>query len=170
MEYEKVMMDFEACLEAKKLRKVRVDLSEAKKHVGKARANLEVMNYLKAGKYFDWVVISAYYSMYHAALALLALKGYEGKDHRCVMTALRKLYVPAELESQLGEIERVAKLNNKLVRGLDKVRRKRIAAQYEVAEIEPVDSNWAASSASEFVDKAEEIVYASEGISLERVK
>lgn len=169
MESEKVEQYFSSCLEEKKLRKVRPAPAEAKKHVEKARANLEVMNYLRKGSYPDWVVISAYYSMYHAALALLLLKGYEGKDHQCVVAALRKLYAPAEMESQVAEFERVAGLSNKLIRDLDRVRRQRIAAQYEVVEMEPVDSSWAASSASEFVDKAEAIVYAAEGVTLEKI-
>lgn len=39
-----------------------------------------------------WVITKGYYAMFHAALALLANKGWKSKDHESVPVALELLY------------------------------------------------------------------------------
>jgi len=40
-----------------------------------------------------WATIQAYYSMFHAARALLLAAGYREKSHRALLTAIDELYV-----------------------------------------------------------------------------
>ena len=51
---------------------------------------------LNAGK-IKWATISAYYSMFHAARALLYSKGYREKSHFCLRAALKNLFVDNNL-------------------------------------------------------------------------
>jgi uncharacterized protein (UPF0332 family) len=44
-----------------------------------------------------WATIQAYYSMFHSARALLYSKGYRERSHRCLVAALRELYVGPRL-------------------------------------------------------------------------
>lgn len=120
---------FEWCLKRKGpgLRKIEPDLERAKSRMDKARSNLEVLGYLEKGHYYEWVVISGYYAMYHAALAALLIKGYEGKDHNCVVIGLRHLYV--ELEEGVKKMVEAYKLERKFVEDLDRARIQRINIQ-----------------------------------------
>ena len=42
---------------------------------------------------FKWAAVQSYYSMFHAAKALVLKKGYREKSHFCLVIALRELYV-----------------------------------------------------------------------------
>ena len=55
----------------------------------------------------DWAIVSAYYSIYHASLALCALKGYSTKDHLATLLILIKNFYQKELNKE--EIEMVNK-------------------------------------------------------------
>jgi len=123
----------------------------------KARSNLEVLGYLSKGHYYDWVVISGYYAMYHTALAALLIKGYEGKDHNCVAVALRNLYL--ELEEEVKEIEKAYKLERKLIEDLDRARVQRINIQYGITKVVSTDADWIIPASRNFANKIEEILY-----------
>lgn len=61
---------------------------------------------LKEGD-FKWATIKAYYSMFHAARALLYSAGYRERSHAALVTALRELYVKPGLltEGALNDLE-----------------------------------------------------------------
>lgn len=61
-------------------------------HLNKALHNLQVMNDLQNLKHTDWVVVVAYYAMYHAATALLAHLGLESKDHATTVAILEYFF------------------------------------------------------------------------------
>ncbi|MFH1789245.1 MAG: HEPN domain-containing protein [Candidatus Altiarchaeota archaeon] len=149
---------FKWCLERKApgLRKIEPDLSRAKSHLNRARGNLEVMAYLHEGGYHDWVIATGYYAMYHASLAALLVKGIEGKDHNCVVVALRHLYV--ELVDVEG-MENAYLLERKLVENLDKARVARINIQYGVSKIVATDIDWIIPASRDFVNKTEELIH-----------
>lgn len=42
---------------------------------------------------YKWTSVQAYYSMFHAAKALVLKKGYREKSHYCLIIAVRELYV-----------------------------------------------------------------------------
>jgi uncharacterized protein (UPF0332 family) len=48
----------------------------------------------------EWVVVSSYYAMYAASLALLAKIGYKSSSHAATILALEKFFVKKELIGQ----------------------------------------------------------------------
>lgn len=64
------------------------DKELANAHIGKSRHNLTVMNDLNSLKHTDWVVVVAYYAMYHAATAVLSRIGLDSKDHATTVAVL----------------------------------------------------------------------------------
>jgi uncharacterized protein (UPF0332 family) len=64
-----------------------------KPHLQEARSKLKNAQSLLADSYFDDAARNAYYSMFHAAKALLAVKGVEPKTHHGVISELQRLYV-----------------------------------------------------------------------------
>ncbi|MBU0666850.1 MAG: HEPN domain-containing protein [Nanoarchaeota archaeon] len=74
-----------------RMKKIRPNKDLSKKHIKKAKHNLEAMNYNLDGGFHDWVVSQAYYAMYHALLAILFKKGYESKNHECTINTVEYL-------------------------------------------------------------------------------
>ena len=66
------------------------DLSES--HVSKANHNLQVMDDLDKLGHSDWVVVVAYYAMYHSATSILAQIGLESKDHATTVAILEYFF------------------------------------------------------------------------------
>lgn len=50
---------------------------------------------------FKWATIQSYYSMFHAARALVYAKGYGEKGHYCLLVALEELYVKERIIEQI---------------------------------------------------------------------
>ena len=70
------------------------ELEGAGYDVGRAEESLH-------GGDYKWASVQAYYSMFHAAKALVLKKGYREKSHYCLLVALKELYVKAnELEQE----------------------------------------------------------------------
>ncbi len=65
------------------------------------------MKTLELKEFNDWAIVSAYYSIYHASLALCALKGYSTKDHLATLLILIKDFYQKGLNKE--EIEMVSK-------------------------------------------------------------
>lgn len=64
------------------------DIEESKAHIKKAESDLATMQYLHDGEKTDWVAPAAFYSMYHALLALLYRLGYESRNQECTINAI----------------------------------------------------------------------------------
>jgi len=65
----------------------------SKSHLKKVDYNLDFINsLLEQKKFYDWVIVGCYYAIYHAALALLSIKGYSSKNHMATLCALIHLY------------------------------------------------------------------------------
>lgn len=91
---------FEWCIEKGKvenrkhrgIRIIEPDKGKAKEHIEKALHNLNFMkDVIKLRTYADWVFPAAFYSMYHACLAVLYYFGYESRNQECTFTAMEKL-------------------------------------------------------------------------------
>ena len=55
-------------------------------------------------KDYKWASVQAYYSIFHAAKALVLEKGYREKSHYCLLIALRELYVRTkELDPEFAD-------------------------------------------------------------------
>jgi len=77
-------------------------------HIKKADHNLIVMTDLSRLKHEDWVVVVAYYSMYQAALALLAKVGLESKEHLATVAVLEHFFskqISKELIKRFNELK-----------------------------------------------------------------
>jgi len=100
--------DFEKYLKSKKI-KAEIEIKELiEGHINKAGHNLKfVKSTLELKEFNDWAIVSAYYSIYHASLALCALKGYSTKDHLATLLILIKDFYQKELNKE--EIEMVQK-------------------------------------------------------------
>lgn len=100
--------DFQRYLKNKKMKKETEIKELVQGHIDKADHNLKFVNSTLGLKEFnDWAIVSAYYSIYHASLALCALKGYATKDHLATLLILIKYFYQKELNKE--EIEMVSK-------------------------------------------------------------
>ena len=61
-------------------------------HIKKADHNLIVMTDLSGLNHEDWVVISAYYSMYQASLSLLIKIGLNSREHASTVAVLEYFF------------------------------------------------------------------------------
>ncbi len=88
---------FKRCLEKKSLVKIGVDEKLINKEITASENDLKDSNdVLKLNKY-KLATITSYYSMFHAARALLYSKGYREKSHFCLRMALKNLFVNKNL-------------------------------------------------------------------------
>src|SRR3990167_10666689 len=100
--------DFQRYTDTKKIKKETEIKELVQGHLEKADHNLRfVKATLDLKEFNDWAIVSAYYSIYHASLALCALKGYSTKDHLATLLILIKEFYQKQLNKE--EIEMVSK-------------------------------------------------------------
>lgn len=130
-------------------------------HIKKADHNLVVMTDLNELGHEDWVVIVAYYAMYHSALAVLSKIGLESKDH-ATTAAISEYFFGKQIDKSLlekfNELKKkkdkleLIRLEEKYIDYLWKIKRSRETVQYGITtsykETEDVMSN-----AREFASK-----------------
>lgn len=74
----------EWCLrDAKRLLKVKSDLSLAQKHLAKSEYNFGVVQKLEQMKIYGWALNVGFYAIYHCFLAILAKYGYQSRNQSC---------------------------------------------------------------------------------------
>lgn len=86
--------------------------SLSKSHMNKADSNLDFINFLeKSKRFYDWIIVGCYYTIYHASLSLLSKKGFSSKNHLASLCALIKFYYFNEKKISLTkeDIELVSK-------------------------------------------------------------
>jgi len=89
-------------LSKKHIKKIKSDLNLMRSHLMKARHNLEFYNLNKNQHRFnDWLVVTLYYALYHAALALITQKQYSSKNHYATVLILIKEYGITKDEAEL---------------------------------------------------------------------
>ena len=87
------MNDFERCIKERRLVKIKPSNEMIQKELDSAEYDLKrARNSLEEGD-FKWDAVQSYYSMFHAAKALVLKKEYREKSHFCLVIALRELYV-----------------------------------------------------------------------------
>ena len=84
----------------------------------------------------DWVAITAYYAMYHSALAALASIGYKSDNHTATIIALEVFFAKRNLLEKefLDKLKQARGLEEEYVQKLMRARRQRETAQYGVTE------------------------------------
>ena len=129
-------------------------------HLDKADHDLRfVKATLVLGEFNDWAIVSAYYFIYHASLALCALKGYSTKDHLATLLILIKEFYETKLNRE--EIEMVSKttLEKEQVLYYIEAKNKRTKASYSTQKIFDKDeAEILQHKAIAFTNKVKEII------------
>lgn len=110
---------------------------------------------------FDWVVITAYYAMYHSALAALASLNYKSDNHTATLIALEVHFVRKNLLERefLDKLKQARELEEEYVKKLRMARRQRETAQYGVTEETGKDTaEKLLKDAGDFVNRMEKLV------------
>ncbi|MBI2672314.1 DNA-binding protein [Candidatus Woesearchaeota archaeon] len=86
----------------KQIKKISNNPELVKSHLKKARHNLEFYKLNKEHhKFNDWLIVTLYYSLYHAALALITNRNYSSKNHYATILILIKEYSITKNEARL---------------------------------------------------------------------
>ena len=133
--------EFKQCLESGKIISFPRGKELVQKEMSVARSDLSDAKAGYENQHYKWSTIQAYYAMFHAARALIYLKGYREKSHYCLAVALRALFV------EEGQMEA------KFVRDFLNVMSLREAADYE-AEFSMEGAKAVIASAEKFIGKA----------------
>jgi len=130
-------------------------------HIDKSDHNLVVMTDLHNLQHSDWVVIAAYYAMYHASMSVLSKIGLDSKDHTTTVAVLEYFFSEKlekslldkfnELKKKKDKLEKL-KIEEKYINYLWKTKKTRETVQYGI-QINYTESDTIMSNAREFVTK-----------------
>jgi len=87
------MNEFERCIKERRIIKIKPSNEMIQKELDSAEYDLERARNSLEEEDFKWAAVQSYYSMFHAAKALVLKKGYREKSHFCLVIALSELYV-----------------------------------------------------------------------------
>ncbi len=87
------------------------ELAGGKNDLRTAQASFDSGNY-------KWATVQAYYSMFHAARALLYNKGFREKSHRGLLASLGELYPKQVAQSMLDDFDEAMRLRESADYGL----------------------------------------------------
>lgn len=109
---------------------------------------------------YEWIVITGYYAMYTAALALLAKIGYRSKNHAATLLVLEEFFVKKKImDPDALNLFKMAILHKEEVEKLSDARHKREIAQYSITkQTTKTIAEGIKKDAYEFVEKCEEII------------
>jgi uncharacterized protein (UPF0332 family) len=91
---------FRKLIEERKLTKIKTDEKLVRKEIEGAESDLKTATKSLNDKDFKWATIQGYYSIFHAARALLYTKGFREKSHYALLIAIQELF-SNELEQSL---------------------------------------------------------------------
>jgi uncharacterized protein (UPF0332 family) len=84
--------DFKNCIDKKRLYRSYNAKGLVKKELRSATDDLEDARLSHSKKRYKWATIQAYYTMFHAARALLYSRGYRERSHYCVAVGIENLF------------------------------------------------------------------------------
>lgn len=152
--------DFKRYLEHKQIKKETEIKNLIEGHIEKADHNLKfVKSTLELKEFNDWAIVSAYYSIYHASLALCALKGYSTKNHLATLLILIKEFHQKGLTKK--EIETVGdtSIEKEEVLNYVEAKLKRTKASYSTEKaFDKSEAEILRQKAISFVNKVKEII------------
>ena len=102
---ERVSLQFRRLLEERKLQRIQPKNDIVVKEIGSAEYDLGKSRNSFADKDYKWAIVQAYYSMFHAARALIYSKGYREKSHRACLVALKEFFLDALGEERINDFE-----------------------------------------------------------------
>lgn len=103
------MMDLDELLKNGDLKQIRAGPAEIKKELAEAEKDLKNAGRSASDGNWKWAIIQAYYSMFHAARAVLLKNGYRERSHYAVVVFLEYLHKTKKLESYFIDDFRAAK-------------------------------------------------------------
>ncbi|MFH1249356.1 MAG: HEPN domain-containing protein [archaeon] len=129
-------------------------------HLEKADHNLKfVKSTLELKEFNDWAIVSAYYSIYHASLALCALKGYSTRDHNATLLILINEFYGKGLQKEEIEIVNNSTLEKEEVLYYIEAKSSRNKASYSTQKaFGQGEAKVLRKKAISFVNKAKEII------------
>lgn len=110
---------------------------------------------------YDWVINTSYYSMYQAALGLLAKIGYKSEDHKATTDALYYFFVlEGFLEDHyVKELILAKKLEEEYIQEFVKAKQERRTSQYSsLISISKEKAHELMENAKKFVNRLSEII------------
>lgn len=91
-------MDFDECIRKGFIKIAPADKNEIEKEIASAKDDIAISDTsLEQGQY-KWSIIQSYYSMFHAARALLYSRGYKERSHACIELFLEHIVKNNELD------------------------------------------------------------------------
>ena len=96
----RVSFRFKRLLEERKLTRIKPDRKLVLKEIEGAKSDLETARKSLRDGNFKWAIIQGYYSIFHAARALLYSKGFREKSHYAILVAIQELFAD-DLETSL---------------------------------------------------------------------
>lgn len=135
---EEVSLEYEDCLKKGKLTKYSRGKAIAEKELDEARDDLETAVETAARGNYKWATVQAYYSMFHAARALLYHNGLREQSHYCLIVGIKEIYV------------KKGKLAVSYIEALQEAKSLRESADYH--------GKWAKESADKILKQAESFI------------
>ncbi|MEK6915656.1 MAG: HEPN domain-containing protein [Nanoarchaeota archaeon] len=136
-DYDKVDSSFDFYLKKDLIKKENETIFLSASHLKKAEYNIDFVNLLMdSKKFYDWIIVGCYYTIYHSALALITKKGFSSKNHLATLCALIKFYYSRNKILKKEEIELVSKssLQKEEVSYFVYAKEKRETASYGISE------------------------------------
>ena len=91
------MKQFNNCLKKGKLKRFTASKQKVKTEVNSAKEDLREAKDRFSKRKYKYATITAYYSLFHSARALVYLKGFREKSHYCLKIAIEKLYIKEQI-------------------------------------------------------------------------
>lgn len=102
---ERLSLQFRRLLEERKLQKIPPKNDIVAKEVAAAEYDLKKSKNSCENEDYKWAIVQAYYSMFHAARALIYSKGYREKSHRACSVALKEFFLDSLGEERIKDFE-----------------------------------------------------------------
>lgn len=67
------------------------NIEEARKHINKAKRNLDAIEAFAKIGYSDWSMSAVFYCIYHCFLAIASKFGYESRNQECTIALIKNL-------------------------------------------------------------------------------
>ncbi len=163
--------DFKAYVRQRIIRKIESSSSLSRIHLDKSYHNLDFANFtvknqdninkrLESETYNDWVIVIAYYSMYHAAMALLYKMGYKAGTHLATICVLCKECLGKTLDkNDIKNISAILELKEEEIKEIGRAKDRREKASYSGSvSFEKHLAEITLDDARKFIDKIADIL------------
>ena len=152
--------DFLIYLKSKKVKKEGETQELIRGHLEKADHNLKfVQKTLDLQEFNDWAIVSTYYAIYHASLALCALRGYSTEDHLATLLILIREFYQRELNKEDLEMVNTSGIEKEHLLYYVEAKKERTKASYSTQMLfNAEDVEKLRKKAITFVNKVKEII------------